>query len=51
MTNNEAGALFLSPSTIATHLKRVYECRVAYGRAALTRWAADRGHLAGVGPA
>jgi DNA-binding CsgD family transcriptional regulator/tetratricopeptide (TPR) repeat protein len=46
MTNKEvADVLFLSPHTVATHLKRVYQRLDVHNRAALTRWAAHQGHL------
>jgi DNA-binding CsgD family transcriptional regulator len=47
MSNKEAAkALYVSPSTVATHLKRVYKRLELHNRTALTRWAAEHGHLA-----
>ncbi|MFT4623112.1 MAG: DNA-binding CsgD family transcriptional regulator/tetratricopeptide (TPR) repeat protein [Myxococcota bacterium] len=46
LTNKEVGvALYVSASTVATHLKRVYRRLGVHSRSALTRWAADAGYL------
>ena len=42
MSNKEvAAALFISPATVSTHLKRLYRRLELHSRAALTRWAAE----------
>lgn len=44
MTNKQvAAALFVSPSTVSTHLKRIYRRLEIGGRAALATWLAEQG--------